>query len=327
MPPESQPGRRRALITGVSGQDGYYLARRLLELGWTVFGGLARNESPDRLGEELPGLSPLPFDLADETSIVEIVRHSRPDCIFHLAAQSHVPASWDAPAETVRVNTLGTVRLIEAMRLHAPEAHLVFAGTSDCYDHDAAPATGLTPATPYRASNPYAASKLAAMELGRRLREARKLRISVAILMNHTSPRRPVSFVERKIVHDAVAVARGDAPALVLGSLETRRDWSWAGDIVEGLRLMAERESPDDFVLGSGRLHTTGDWVELLFRELGLDRNRHLRIDSQLTHKADAPKTFGDIRPARRTLGWEPAVPFESMVQRMLKAENQAARP
>lgn len=327
MSPPAEPAPRRALITGVTGQDGYYLALNLLDRGWTVFGGLAGNESARNLPAELHRVSALPFELADEASIRDGVHRSRPDAIFHLAALSHVPASWDAPAETVRINTLGTLRLIEAQRRHAPDSHLVFAGSSDCYDHPAAPLTGLTPACPYRASNPYAASKMAAMAIARQMRQAHGLRISIAILMNHTSPRRPVRFVERKIVHDALAVARGQAPSLVLGSLETRRDWSWATDIVEGLRLMAEQKQSGDFVLGSGRLHSTGDWVERVFDELGLEMKKHLQLDAGLMHRADAPKTFGDIRPARESLGWEPAVPFESMVQQLLDAEARTARP
>jgi len=326
MTPDSESG-RRALITGVTGQDAYYLALSLLQRGWTVFGGLARNESNRNLPAELRDVSPLPFELTDECSADVAVRLSRPDAIFHLAALSHVPASWDRPAETVRINTLGTLKLIEAQRRHAPESHLVFAGSSDCYDHAAAPLTGLTPACPYQAANPYAASKMAAMELAKQMRAARELRVSVAILMNHTSPRRPVRFIERKIVHDALAVARGKAPALVLGSLETRRDWSWAPDIVEGLRLMAAQPASGDFVLGSGELHSTGDWVRRVFRDLGLNDDEHLRIDPGLMHRADTPKTFGDIRPARKVLGWEPSVSFESMVDQLIDAENRAAQP
>lgn len=327
MTPDSPQGPRRALITGVTGQDGYYLALSLLERGWTVFGGLAADESPRNLPDELGRVSPLPLELTNEDSIRESVRESRPDCIFHLAALSHVPASWQDPAGTLRINTLGALRLIEAQRRHAPDSHLVFAGSSDCYDHAAAPATGLTPDCRYGAVNPYAASKMAAMELARRMREAFGLRISIAVLMNHTSPRRPVRFVERKIVHDALAVAQGRAPALVLGNLETRRDWSWAPDIVEGLRLMAEQSHSGDFVLGSGALRTTGDWVSIAFEELGLDPEKHLRLDPSLVHRADAPKTFGDIRPAHGALGWEPSVPFESMVRRLIEAESQDARP
>jgi GDPmannose 4,6-dehydratase len=131
-----------------------------------------------------------------------------------------------------------------------------------------------------------------------------------------------VRFVERKIVHEAVAVAHGQLPAMTLGSLDTRRDWSWAGDIVEALRLMAERERGGDFVLGSGELHSTGDWVDLAFRKLGLDREKHLRLNPKLQHRADTPKTFGDIRPAREALGWHPTVSFESMVERLINAEE-----
>ncbi len=327
MSPEADPRPRRALITGVTGQDGTYLARLLLARGWEVFGGIARAESDVRFAPGLEAVSPLDLELTDESSIRSSVAECRPDALFHLAALSHVPTTWDAPATTVDINTLGTLRLIEAMRLSAPEAHFVFAGSSDCYDHGSAPATGLTPRCRYQIANPYAASKMAAMEIAWKMREAYDLRISVAILMNHTSPRRPVQFVERKIVHEAVAVARGESPSMALGSLETRRDWSWATDIVEGLRLMSEQERAGDFVLGSGELHSTGDWVNLAFTKLGLDQGKHLVTDPHLLHRADTPKTFGDIRPAKEILGWRPSVNFESMVQQLIDAENRDGSP
>ncbi len=327
MSPEADPRPRRALITGVTGQDGTYLARLLLSHGWKVFGGIARAEFGVQLAPGLEAVSPLNLELTDESSIRSSVVECRPDAIFHLAALSHVPTTWDAPAATVDINTLGTLRLIEAMRQSAPEAHFVFAGSSDCYDHGSAPATGLTPHCRYQIANPYAGSKMAAMEIAWKMREAYDLRVSVAILMNHTSPRRPVQFVERKIVHEAAAVARGERPTMTLGSLETQRDWSWATDIVEGLRLMAERDRPGDFVLGSGELHSTGDWVDFAFTKLGLDKQRHLNVDPHLLHRADLPKTFGDIRPANEVLGWRPSVNFESMVQQLLDAEGHAGSP
>jgi GDPmannose 4,6-dehydratase len=323
MTPDAAPARRRALITGVTGQDGYYLAQSLLGRGWTVFGGLAAQESNSRAPIEPAGLEALPLELTDNDSVRRAVQAARPDCIFHLAAQSHVPTSWADPAATVDVNTAGSVRLIEAMRISAPRAHLVLAGSSDCYDHASAPATGLTPDCAWLARTPYAVSKLAAMELARRMRDAHGLRISIAVLMNHTSPRRSPLFVERKIIREAVAVARGEQPSLTLGSLETQRDWSWAEDIVEGLRLMAESVTPADFVLGSGELRTTGDWLRAAFERLGLNERRHLKLDPSLLHHVDPPKSFGDIRPARRNLGWAPRVTFDEMVERLIEAEQE----
>lgn len=317
---------RRALITGVTGQDGYYLARLLLGRGWTVVGGVAAAEIGAVAPAEASGWERVTLELTDAASVHAAVERTRPHCIFHLAAQSHVPTSWADPAATVDVNTVGTVRLIEGMQRHAPEAHLVVAGSSDCFDHASAPATGLTPESAWRAATPYAISKLAAMEVARRLREARGLRISVAILMNHTSPRRPAKFVERKIIREAVAVARGGQAEVTLGSLETKRDWSWAEDIVEGLRLMGEREMPGDYVLGSGELRSTGDWVRAAFARLGLDTSEHLKVDPSLLHQVDPPKTFGDIRPARRDLGWSPRVGFETMVDRLIEAEEHDGR-
>lgn len=323
MKTEVNPTGRRALITGVTGQDGYYLAGNLVRRGWTVLGGIAPSELEADPMLRQDGVETVALELRDERSVRAAVELAAPDCIFHLAAQSHVPTSWADPAGTVDINTVGTVRLIEAMRRSAPQAHLLFAGSSDCFDHAAAPATGLTPLSPWLAATPYALSKLAAMEVARRLRESWGLRISIAILMNHTSARRSPKFVERKIIREAVAVARGRQPAIVLGSLETQRDWSWAGDIVEGLRLMGEREAPGDYVLGSGELRTTGDWLRAAFARLGLDERRHLELDSSLLHQVDPPKTFGDIRPALRDLGWSPRVGFEEMVDLLFEAESE----
>lgn len=322
MTPQAPHGSRRALVTGVTGQDGYYLADALRRDGWHVAGGVGRSDLPAARSLAPEGVELVPLELTDAASIDEAVRTIRPERIFHLAAQSHVPTSWEFPAETTEINVLGTVRLIEAMRRWAPGAHFVFAGSSDCFDHEAAPPTGLTPRTPYRAVTPYAVSKLAAMELARRARESAGLRISIAILMNHTSPRRPHRFVERKIVAGAVAVARGRQDALTLGSLETRRDWAWAEDIVEGLLRMGGQERGGDYVLGSGELRTTGDWVRIAFARLGLDPSRHLILDPSLLHAVDAPRTFADIRPAKTELAWAPAVSFETMVERLIETEQ-----
>lgn len=314
---------RRAFVTGVTGQDGHYLARLLLWRGYRVVAGVRLVDGMEsmRAADDLPGLVLERFDLVDPPSVEEAIRRAEPDEIYHLAGISSVAETWKHPGRAVRTNLEGTVHLLEAMRLHRPSARLVFAGSADCYDHEAARETGIRPDGPPLCTNPYAITKSAAMQFVRRYREEHGLAASCAILMNHTSPRRPRPFVERKIVHGAVAIARGRARRLQLGSLETRRDWSWSEDVVEGLAALGAAPNAGDYVFASGETRTTGDWVRLAFERLGLDPDAHLEVDSRQLHKGDRPHTFGDIAPAARDLGWRPRTPFEEIVRRMVEAE------
>lgn len=318
----------RVLITGITGQDGYYLARLLLARGAeAVFGAAQEVDAPEAraAAEELPGLVLLPFELRSQSSIDEAVRRSRPDQIFHLAGISHVGTASRDPQATQEVNTGGTRRLLDAVHRLAPQARLIFAGSADCFDHGAAGPHGVTPATPRLCTNPYAVSKSAAMDLVARFREERGLHASVAVLFNHTSPRRPPEFVEMKIMRGAVAIARGEADSLRLGSMDSRRDWSWAEEIVEGLAAMASRETPGDFVLASGELHSTGDWVRAAFGRLGLDVDRHLVLDPGELHRGDRPYAPGDIRETIEALGWRPRTGLGEMVDKMLKSLRAAS--
>jgi len=319
----------RAFVTGVTGQDGYYLARLLLSRGREVVGGVRRPDSPAvaTLRADLPGLRLLDFDLLSTESVESALVEANPAEIYHLAGVSHVPASWRDPATTLEVNTLGALRVLDVMRGRLRAAHLVFAGSGDCFDHAAAPARGLSPATPLRCTNPYSIAKAAAMQLVQAYRAQHGLRASVAILMNHTSPRRAAWFVERKIVHEAAEVAAGRRARVTVGSLETARDWSWAEDIVEALAALGGRDEAGDFVLASGRLRTTGDWVRAVFDRLKLDPQRHLEIDPTQLHAGDRPHTFGDVGPARQALGWAPRTDFATMVDRLLAAERASLSP
>ena len=327
MAAENSASGTRVLITGVTGQDGYYLAREFLDRGHDVAGAVRSLESPGALQvkRELPGIELVPFDLLDEASVSSALEATMPDRIFHLAGMSHVGEAWRRPVDVLEVNAAGTLRLLEAMRRVAPSARLVFAGSGDCMDHEAAAPEGITPETPLKCTNPYSVSKAAAMQSVQCYREQYGLHASVAILMNHTSPRRSTRFVERKIVHQAVEVAHGRADAVKLGSLEASRDWSWAEDVVLGLAALGDCDEPGDFVFASGRLHTTGDWVRLTFERLGLDEGKHLEIDPGQSHGGDRAHTFGDISPAVRELGWAPKTEFETMVERLIEAEVAAA--
>lgn len=323
MAPSGSNSVPHAFVTGVTGQDGYYLARLLLGRGMRVTGGVMEMEMADAraIAEEIPGLELTAFDLRDGDSVRSVIADVRPDQIYHLAAQSNVRATWADPIGAFDVNSVGTVRMLEAMRSEVPGAHFVFAGSADCLDHEAARETGVTPDTPLRCTNPYAVSKASAIQMCQCYREQHRLRVSVAFLMNHTSPRRPEAFVERKIVRRAAEVSRGRAEELVIGSLETTRDWSWAEDLVEAMAAMGGRERAGDYVLASGRTRTIGDWIRLTFDRLGLDPERQLRIDPELNNRGDRAHTFGNIEPARRELGWTPQTSFEQIVDQLIDAE------
>lgn len=323
MASSTNPNSKRVLITGATGQDGFYLARLLVERGYSVIAGVRDPKSvrAASLSAEIPRLKLVPLDLLDSDSVRSSFRAAQPDQIYHLAGKSHVTASWEAPEETLEINTLGTLHLIEAMREAAPEAHLVFAGSGDCFDHAAAPPTGITPSTPLRSTNPYSVSKSAAMQLIQCYRKQFNLRLSIAVLFNHTSPRRPGYFVERKIIGEAVEVSRGKREKVCVGSLETRRDWSWSEDIVKGLASMGAQREPGDYVLASGVIYTTGDWIRRAFDRLNLSMEKNLEIDPAQLHRGDRPHTCGDISLAREALGWKPETSFDTMVDRLIDAE------
>lgn len=322
---QASPEIPRAFVTGVTGQDGYYLSRLLLSRGFRVTAGvrLVDGMASMQVADELPGLELVHFDLTDEESIHLAIEKSRPDQIYHLAGVSSVAETWRHPGKAVRANVEGTVHLLEAVRQSAPNARLVFAGSGDCFDHAAAEG-GILPRTPLRCTNPYAISKAAAMQFVQRYRENHGVRSSVAILLNHTSPRRPRAFVERRIVHGAVAVLRGLADQVTVGSLDTVRDWSWCEDIIEGLAALGAHPKAKDYVFASGRVHTTGDWVSLAFDRLGLDLERHLQVDESQLHGGDRPHTFGNIASAAAVLGWTPKTSFEEIVERMIQVELAA---
>lgn len=317
---------RRALVTGLTGQDGYYLSRMLTARGARVVGAFANTDEEDAraraIAQEIEGLELAAFDLADPRSVERVVDEAQPDLVYHLAAQSSVGQSWKDPVATARVNAMGTSFLLDALRRHAPGSAFVLAGSCDCYDHVAAGSGGVSHETPFRVTNPYAASKVMAHQMTRCYREEFGLRASVAILFNHTSPRRAPMFVERGIVHAAVRVAAGLEEAVVLGSLETRRDWCWAEDLVEGFAVLGALEGADELVLASGRTHTTADWARAAFEQLGLDFERHIRIDPSRLHAGDRPHTHGNIERAAARLGWMPRTSFEEMVRRLIEHDR-----
>lgn len=315
---------RRALITGLTGQDGYYLARHLIARGIAVTAGVREVELDlaRAIAAELGLAAVLPCELEAQRSVEALVTAVQPDVIYHLAAQSSIGLSWREPVMTSHVNAMGSLYLLEAIRQHCPAAGFVMAGSCDCYDHEAAGDRGITPQLPFKATNPYAASKVMAHQMTECYRRDFGLNLSVAILFNHTSPRRPDFFVERGIVRGAVKVALGLADTVTIGSLETRRDWSWAPELMEAFAAMGMMEKPEDLVLASGRVMTVADWVRETFAQLGLDPARHLRVDSTRLHPGDRPHTFGNIEATRVRLNWTPTVGLEEMVRRLIEFDR-----
>lgn len=324
----------RTLITGITGQDGSYLAEALLAAGNEVH-GLVRQSSlvqrsrldgiPACAEARASGRLRLHYaDLTDSSSLQWLVRQVRPDEIYHLAGQSHVKVSFDLPEYTAETTGLGTLRLLEAMRQNVPAARFFLAATSEVFGEPAeSPQSETTPVAPV---NPYAAAKLYALNLVRVYRKAWGLFACAGILFNHESPRRGENYVTRKIARSAARIAAGLDRELHLGTLEPRRDWGWAPDYVEGMRAILGASRPDDFVLATGETHSVGEFCELAFRAVGLDYRDHVVLDPEYVRPLDITETRGNPAKAARELGWKARTPFPELVNRMVEAERSALR-
>jgi GDPmannose 4,6-dehydratase len=310
-----------ALITGITGQDGSFLAELLLEKGYAVTGTVRRApEEPLGCSEHLRGeLRLLHSDLLDPTSLRAAVEQVRPSEIYHLAAPSFVPASWRRPAETMRAIVESCAAMLEAVRELAPQSR-VFVASSGAIFGDA-PESPQREGTPCLPTTPYAIAKLAAHQLVGAMRAADNLHASSGIIFNHESERRPEGFVTRRITRGAAAIALGRQQELTLGSLDAVRDWSFAGDIVHGAWLMLQQERPDDYVLASGIGHTVAEFAQAAFACVGLEADRHLRVDPALVRAAEATPSVGDPAKAHRVLAWRPSVTFDALVERMVRAD------
>jgi GDPmannose 4,6-dehydratase len=318
--------RRRALITGLSGQDGSFLAELLLDQGYEVV-GMVHGEPAARLGaaEHLRGrLGLVPGELLEPDSLVAAVDAVRPDELYHLAAPSFVPESWERPARTVRAIAAATATLLEAVRDRSPGTRVFHAASSLMFGD--APESPQREETPCRPRNPYAAAKLSAHELVGRLRDHAGIYACSGILYNHESERRPERFVTRKITRAAAAIKLGLADELVLGDLDAIRDWSFAGDVVRGAWLSLQQDSPSDYVFASGIGHTVTEFADTAFGHLGLEAAAHIRADPAVVRPSEAEPLIGDATRARERLGWEPEVGFEELVKRMVDADLRAAR-
>ena len=311
-----------ALITGLTGQDGSFLAELLLQKGYRVV-GLVRGDGGERgLGsaEHLRGqVELLTGDVADPIAFADVISRAEASEIYHLAAPSFVPASWERPAETLAAIAGSAATLLTTVRERELPVRVLVASSSEIFgDAGESPQNEHTPCRP---RSPYAVAKLAAHQLLGRLREHDGLHASSAITYNHESERRPERFVTRRITRAAAAISLGRQDELELGALDAVRDWSFAGDIVRGAWLMLQQEHPGDYVLASGVPHTVAEFADAAFACLDLDPERYLRVDEARVRAPESTPSVGDPRRARERLGWEPELSFEQLVERMVRAD------
>jgi len=316
-----QERRRTALITGVTGQDGSYLAELLLQHGYEVVGVVRRtsHDSYERIGHLLDRVHIVPADLLDQHSLTSVVRDARPDEVYNLAAQSFVPTSWTQPVLTGEFTALGVTRLLEAVRLAHPEARVYQASSSEMFGQAAE--TPQNERTPFHPRSPYGVAKVYGHWITVNYRESYGLYAVSGILFNHESPRRGLEFVTRKVTHGVARIVRGKARELRLGNLEARRDWGFAGDYVDAMRLMLQQPTPCDFVVGTGETHSVRELCEVAFAHAGLDWRTYVKTDPQFTRPAEVDVLQADARQARQVLGWAPRVDFAGLVRMMVDAD------
>ena len=307
----------RALITGAKGQNGYFLAQLLAERGFEVW-GLTREGS---ILPDLPFVHPTPAaDIRDQAALDSVLSAVSPSAVFHLAAQSSVSASWEDPVGTAEVTGVGAARLLDAVQRLAPTARVFVASSSEIFGRpDEAPQNETTRIQPV---SPYGAAKAYAHYMASSYRIHHGLFVATGILFNHESPRRPPGFVTQKIVRGAVAIARGEQDRLVLGNLESRRDWGYAGDYVRAMALMTlDSDVPADFVVATGETHAVRDWCEIAFRRVGLDWADQVVEDASLYRPDEPAELIGDPSKVTKLLGWEPSISFTELVNLMVDAE------
>jgi GDPmannose 4,6-dehydratase len=313
--------KRRAIITGISGQDGSYLAEWLLQHDYEVHGIVRRASSPNlwRVQHILDRIHLKPADLLDQLSLIRVIDEVRPHELYNLAAMSFVPASWDQPLLTGEFNSQGVTRVLDAVRQVDPSIRIYQASSSEMFGKvREVPQTELTPFYP---RSPYGVSKAFGHYITVNYRESYGIFACSGILFNHESPRRGLEFVTRK-VSDAVARIRlGFADTVYLGNLDARRDWGYSADYVRAMWLMLQQDAADDFVVATGVSHSVRDLVEIAFSHVGLDWRRHVKLDPALIRPAEVDHLIGDATKARLQLGWQPEVDFRGLVQMMVDAD------
>ena len=315
-----------ALITGVTGQDGSYLAEFLLAKGYDVYGVVRRtsHHSYERIEHILDRITVVAADLLDQHSLTEVIRTIKPDEVYNLAAQSFVPASWTQPVLTGEFTALGVTRILEAVRLACPEARFYQASSSEMFGR--VTETPQRESTPFYPRSPYGVAKVYGHWITVNYRESYGLYAVSGILFNHESPRRGVEFVTRKVTDAVARIKLGLQDEVRLGNLDARRDWGYAGDYVDAMWRMLQQPEPHDYVVGTGISHSVRDLVEIAFEHVGLAWESHMVVDPALIRPAEVEALVADPTRVRADLGWSPSVSFEEMIRMMVDADLERWR-
>jgi GDPmannose 4,6-dehydratase len=315
--------KRKAFITGVTGQDGSYLAEILLEKDYEVYGMVRRSSSFNtaRIDHIFGDIELVFGDLTDSSSLNQLLRTIRPDEVYNLGAQSHVRVSFDIPEYTADVDAMGTLRLLDSIREEGVQCRFYQASSSEMFGQVAE--VPQTETTPFHPRSPYGVGKVFSYWITRNYREAYGMYAVNGILFNHESPRRGPTFVTRKITRAIGAILRGEQDSLALGNLEAKRDWGYARDYMEGAWLMLQQETPDDYVLATGETHSVQEFLEAAFGCVDLDWRQYVTIDPRYFRPAEVDLLIGDYSKAKRDLGWEPKVKFEELVRMMVEHDRE----
>src|SRR3954452_8098667 len=312
---------KRALVTGITGQDGSYLAELLLEKGYEVVGVLRRSSTVnfERIAHIQDRIVLAPGDLLDEASLIQILREYRPDEGYNLAAQSCVQTSFGQPVLTGEITALGVTRLLDAIRLVDPDIRFYQASSSEMFGK--VQAVPQNEGTPFYPRSPYGVAKLYGHWITVNYRESYDLHASSGILFNHESPRRGLEFVTRKITHAVAKIKLGTQQELRLGNLEAQRDWGFAGDYVEAMYLMLQQDTPDDYVIATNETHSVREFCEIAFGHVGLNYEDHVVMDERFMRPAEVDLLIGDPAKAEKVLGWERKTSFQDLVTMMVDAD------
>jgi GDPmannose 4,6-dehydratase len=318
---------RRALITGITGQDGSYLAEVLLEKGYDVFGMTRRasTENVERIGHLTDRISLIQGDLLDPHSLVSALRTAEPTEVYNLAAQSFVPTSWNQPVLTAEFTAVGVTRMLEAIRTVDPNIRFYQASSSEMYGK--VREVPQTEQTPFHPRSPYGVAKAYGHYITVNYRESYGLFAVSGILFNHESPRRGLEFVTRKISDGVARIKLGLADEVVLGNLDAERDWGFAGEYVEAMWRMLQQDKPDDYVVATGETHSIREFAEIAFGHVGLDWDQYVKTDPEFLRPAEVDQLVGDPSKAKRDLGWEPRHSFRELVEMMVDADLERLAP
>jgi GDPmannose 4,6-dehydratase len=318
---------KNALITGITGQDGSYLAELLYNKGYNVYGLVRRLSTPNtsRIDHIINNVELLQGDLTDQSSLSEAMRIAQPDEVYNLAAQSFVGTSWNQPVHTGDVTGLGMVRVLEAVRNMVPHARVYQASSSEMFGK--VQETPQTENTKFYPRSPYGVAKVYAYWTCVNYRESYDMHISNGILFNHESPRRGIEFVTRKITDGVARIYHGLESELRLGNLDAKRDWGYAGDYVDAMWRMLQQDKPGDYVIATGETHSVEEFVQEAFSIAGLDWKKYVVIDPKFVRPAEVELLLGDASKAKRELGWEPKVHFKELIKMMVEADLERLEP